>query len=352
MLELVEPLGHTDLVRGLVRSSRDNRLAHALLFEGKEGIGKYRAALWLVSALLCDRRGDAPCLECGPCKRVAAESHADVFTIDHGRHGQNATTIHFIVPREPRPKDGYQGPPVEEFLALRAAEGRGKYIIVRDADSMNEEAQNAFLKMLEEPRPGVHLILESNSPGSLLATVRSRVVPVRFTPLDAQLCDQILWRDGGFVRGEDDDIVARLSRMSGGSPGLALRLAARGVPAMQVLLGDAFSGQRPALDVATELFDVDGTFPGKTPTAQRRTRAQAILDLGMEMLIDIERLSAGAAPDGLPHGDVVLPAVGAPRMQDAYARRRASAAWIAAREDLGLNLSPEALVERALTSSR
>ena len=54
MPELVEPLGHGDVVRGLVESARASQLPHALLFEGPEGIGKFRSAIWLAAALLCD----------------------------------------------------------------------------------------------------------------------------------------------------------------------------------------------------------------------------------------------------------------------------------------------------------
>lgn len=335
-------------MRGLAGSSRQESLPHALLFEGTEGIGKFRSALWLAATLLCDTEGDSPCLTCGPCKRVIAESHADVFVIDHRRHAQNAITIHFVVARDPRPKDAYQGPPVDEFLALRAAEGRGKFIIVREADQMNEEAQNAFLKMLEEPRPGVHIFLESSQPGSLLATVRSRVVPVRFAPLAPEICEEILWRDGPFTRGEDEAMVAQLTRLAGGSPGLALRHHTRGVASMQELLGAAFSGERSASEVAVELFDIDGDFPGKTPSAQRRTRARTILDLGLELLTDVERVAAGVPSGGLPHGDIAERAQA--RLAGQWKRRSVARAWLSAREDLGLNLSPEALVERALTT--
>lgn len=352
MPELVEPLAHTEIVAGLVQSSREERLPHALLLEGSEGVGKFRAALWLAAALLCERAGDAPCLECGSCKRVQSDSHADLFIIDHRAHAQNAITIDFIVPRENRPKDSYKGSPVEEFLALRAAEGRGKYIIVREAEAMLEEAQNAFLKMLEEPRPGVHLLLETSSAGSLLATVRSRVVPVKFGGVSAPQCEEILRRQKAFASGTPEDAAAiqKLVRMSGGSPGLALRLHGLSAPAMQELIGSALAGSRSASEVAMELFDLKGQFSGKTAAAQRRTRARIALDIGMELLTDLERALAGMDVAELPHGSVAGPLAESGRFSNGAARRRISATWLKAREDLGLNLSPEGLVDRALLS--
>ena len=352
MPELVEPLGHTEVVAGLVQSAREERMPHALLFEGSEGVGKFRAALWLAAALLCERGGDAPCLECGSCKRVQSDSHADVFIIDHKAHAQNAITIDFIVPRENRPKDGYRGSPVEEFLALRAAEGRGKYIIVRESEAMLEEAQNAFLKMLEEPRPGVHLLLETSSAGSLLATVRSRVVPVKFGGVTEAQCEQILREQKTFAKGtpEDEAAIKKLVRMSGGSPGLALRLHGLAAPAMQELIGAALAGTRSGSEVAMELFDLKGNFTGKTAAAQRRTRARIALDIGMELLTDLERALAGVDPTELPHGIVAGPLAESGRFSDVGGRRSMAATWLKAREDLGLNLSPEGLLDRALLS--
>ena len=352
MPELVEPIGHTAIVAGLVQSAREDRLPHALLLEGSEGVGKFRAALWLAAALLCERGGDAPCLVCGSCKRVQSGSHADVFVIDHKAEAQNAITIDFIVPRENRPKDGYRGPPVEEFLALRAAEGRGKYIIVRETEAMLEEAQNAFLKMLEEPRPGVHLLLETSSAGSLLATVRSRVVPVKFGGVSEAQCEEILKSQKVFAKGtpEDFEAIQTLVRMSGGSPGLALRLHGLAAPAMQRLIGSALAGTSSGSDIAMELFDLKGTFTGKTAAAQRRTRARIALDIGLELLTDLERALAGVDPRLLPHGLVVGPLAESGRLGDQGARRRIAAVWLQAREDLGLNLSPEGLIDRALLS--
>ncbi len=342
----VEPLGHQALVAGLARSAREETLPHALLFDGPEGIGKFRAAIWLAATLLCEREGAAPCLECGSCKRVRSDSHADLFVVDHRTHAQNAITIHFVVHREPRPKEGYQGAPIDAFLALRSAEGRGKFVIVREAEAMLEEAQNAFLKMLEEPRPGVHLILETSSAASLLATVRSRVVPVRFEALDPLACERVLAEEGSIDAGD----VPALVRMGAGSPGTALRLHRRGALEMQSLLGAAFSGERSTVEVGTELWLVDGVFPGKTAVAQRRTRARAALELGIELLTDVERVAAGADPATLRHG-AIAGRVAARRgpLSTRPGRRAAACAWLSAREDLNLNLSPEALLDRALS---
>jgi hypothetical protein len=353
VLELVRPLGHDAVVGRLVATARAGRLPHALLFTGPAGIGKARAALWLAATLLCEREGDGPCMECGPCKRVRSDQHADVFVVDAREHDQDEITVFFVAHRDDRPQTAYQGPSIEDFLGLRAAEDRGKYVVVRDADRMNEAAQNAFLKMLEEPRPGVHLLLETANPGALLQTVRSRVVTERFAPLDPRTCAEVLFTAGGFDRSNAEDVAAVdvLGRLAGGAPGAALELHARSAPRIAELLGDAFAGARPAGEVAAELWDLDGDFPGKSAFVRRRVRAETILDLGLEVLVDVERRIAGLPPEGLRHGEVAERLAGDRRFVREADRRRMGESWLSAREDLHLNLSPEGLVDRALAAA-
>ena len=85
---------------------------------------------------------------------------------------------------------------MEGFLDLRALEGRGRIVIVREAQRMNVAAQNALLKTLEEPRPGTVLVLEAHKSDRLLPTIKSRCVRIRFEPLDVADCVQVLERNG------------------------------------------------------------------------------------------------------------------------------------------------------------
>ena len=144
--------GHGAVLEGLWRSAAAGRLPHALLFRGPEGIGKFLAMRTLAAGLLCDGGPGAPCGACGPCKRVRSDNHADLFPVDAVAHGFDILTIHFVVHRDD-PPPAYQGPAVEDFLLLRAHEGGWRVVLMREAERMNEAAQNAFLKTLEEPTP-------------------------------------------------------------------------------------------------------------------------------------------------------------------------------------------------------
>jgi DNA polymerase-3 subunit delta' len=93
--------------------------------------------------------------------------------------------------------------------------------VIEGAHRMNEDAQNALLKTLEEPPAGATLILCADEPERLLPTVRSRAATLRLGPLGIRAIEGLLGE-----RGVDPPRAARLARLAGGRPGLALAYAA------------------------------------------------------------------------------------------------------------------------------
>jgi DNA polymerase III subunit delta' len=136
---------------------------------------------------------------------------------------------------------------VREFIIAPAgrmsAGGRGKVFVVRQAELMNDHAQNAFLKTLEEPPPGVTLILICPSPEDMLPTIRSRCALVRFGPLPVD-----------FVAGrlEAGGVEAPQARFwaahTFGSLGESLRLAGAGLYPIKRELVDRLAGLATAVD--------------------------------------------------------------------------------------------------------
>jgi DNA polymerase-3 subunit delta' len=336
------PIGHDDVLAALFANAREGRLSHALLLAGPAGVGKFLVARWLAQGLLCERGPGEPCLACGACRRVAADSHPDLFVVDAHAAGFDKLTIHFVARRDVRSSESYQGEPIEAFLDLRSAEGRGKVVVVREAERMTEEAQNALLKTLEEPRPGVVLVLEASAPLVLLATVRSRLVRLDLQRLSAADVGTVLAAEGA-LEGLEPAERARLLRLAEGAPGRATRLAERNVLAMRELFDEALAGRADAAGTARAFWSLPGEFSARTESASRRLRAETFLDLGLEVLGDLERRAAGLDPDGLVHGDAPEPAA-----TGEHSRRRRLDVWVAARQDVLLNLGPEALVDRAL----
>ncbi len=199
------------MVAELRRSLEQGRFPHALLFVGLEGIGKRTFARKLAQALLCETvpaERLEPCEACPGCLQVEAETHPDFA-------------------EAARPEEKHELPiavirDLCEHFALKPARGIRKVAILDDADDLNEEAANAFLKTLEEPPPGAVLILIGTSVEVQLQTIVSRCQVVRFDPLPAEDVASILL-DQGAARDPDD--AARLAALGDGSVRRALGLA-------------------------------------------------------------------------------------------------------------------------------
>ncbi|WP_435016414.1 DNA polymerase III subunit delta' [Tundrisphaera sp. TA3] len=203
--------GHDRVVRELRAGLEQGRLPHALLFVGPEGIGKRAFALRLAQALLCERVPEAkldPCGACPSCLQVMAGSHPDVHQV---RKPDDKNKLSIEVIRD-----------LNVELGLKPSRGSRKVAIVDDADDLNVEAANAFLKTLEEPAPGSVLILVGTSAEIQLDTLVSRCRVVRFDPLpDAELAAVLL--EQRVVDTPED--AARLARLGEGSVARARGLA-------------------------------------------------------------------------------------------------------------------------------
>jgi DNA polymerase-3 subunit delta' len=205
--------GHDAVVQAFARAVQRGRLAHAYLFVGPHGIGKRRFARELAKTLLCEggppaaeRATFAACDRCPACIQVVAGTHPDLVV--HGRP-EESHELPIAVVRE-----------LCQAFGLKSARGRGKVAILDDADELNEEAANGFLKTLEEPPPGSLLILIGTSPELQLRTIVSRCQVVHFAPLSATLVAEVLQANE-----VDAALVPRLVRLAAGSPGQALALA-------------------------------------------------------------------------------------------------------------------------------
>ncbi len=192
---------------------------HAVLIAGPPSVGKTTLADDLAAALLClaPDPADRPCRQCRGCRLVAAANHPDLHRL--GPEGPGGQVVigdpGRAVPRGIRQLVGE--------LAYLPVEGGRRVAIVEHADRMNEDAQNALLKTLEEPPTGVSLILCADEESRLLPTVRSRCVRLRVAPLGVRAIEELLV-DRGVA---DAAAAARLARIAAGRPGVALAYARR-----------------------------------------------------------------------------------------------------------------------------
>ena len=206
-------IGHQRQIRYLSRVLANGRVAHAYLFAGPESVGKKTAAVEFAKGLLC---GNDPftfggCGQCQACRDAEGFLHPDVILLARDL---------LLIPEEEKKGIGIRNiQEISRRLSLSAWAGGWRVVIIDGAEAMSRAASSALLKLLEEPGRETIFFLITATPGGLLETIRSRCVPVRFSPLgDAELEEGILGMKE--VKHLNIQSVTALAR---GRPGLALR---------------------------------------------------------------------------------------------------------------------------------
>ena len=208
-MPIVPLFGHDLLRDRLLEAARGGRLPSSLLLHGPAGVGKQRLALSLARALLCEGT-NPPCGQCQGCRYADELAHPDLHWIfprpslkksdaslddvrnDYAEAIADRLASHGLYAR-PSGSEGIFVSGVRSIVhraGISPAFGHRKVFIIGDAERMVPQegadvAANAFLKLLEEPPSDTTLLLTSSEPGSLLPTIRSRVVSVRVPPLAA-----------------------------------------------------------------------------------------------------------------------------------------------------------------------
>src|SRR5262245_3930438 len=270
-------LGHADRIESFRQIVARNRLAHAYLFVGPPGVGKRRFAQELAKALLCEAPRASSldaCDHCDACHLVDAGTHPDLFAVS-------------------RPEDKNEMPieVLKELcrnFSLKSARGHGKIGILDDADDLNDESANCFLKTLEEPPPGSMFILIGTGSERQLPTIRSRCQLVHFSSLNQEAMAAWFDRQGITDRAQR----ARLVRLSGGSPGQALALADEALWQFRGRLLRALF--RPDADsVALSRQFIEFVEEAGKDSASQRRRASLVLRLLIAFLEDALAMSVG-----------------------------------------------------------
>ena len=161
-------LGNMRLKSGLAAAFASDRLSHCYLLAGPPGSGKHTLARILAAAMECTAGADRPCGQCLQCRKVLDGVHPDVITVDDP--AKKTVTVEQI--REARAD-----------VFIKPNEGRRKVYLIPRAMDMNAAAQNALLKVIEEPPDYGAFLLLTDSAERLLPTIRSRSVTLRLAPL-------------------------------------------------------------------------------------------------------------------------------------------------------------------------
>lgn len=230
--------GHEDVEKQLCDLINSGHMPHALIFAGPEGIGKATMAFRLAKALL--KRGVDDDSSSGgglfgealpPLKTetldvdqedqvsrmVAAAGHPDLLTVEREfdeKKGRFKGSLGIEPVRRIAP-----------FMRMTASFGGWRIAIIDDADTMTNEAQNAILKILEEPPANALMIVVCHRPGMMISTIRSRCRMIHFGELPLASFSQILKKA---ERSLGDADIQILYAITGGSAGQAVRLLEEG----------------------------------------------------------------------------------------------------------------------------
>jgi DNA polymerase-3 subunit delta' len=295
-----------------VQAMVSGRAPHAVMLAGAPGTGKTTLALDLAAGLLCNALdpSDRPCRECRGCRLVAHGTHADVHRLSPSGPG-----LQVRIGERSNPEAGTVRRLIAD-LALLPVEGGNRVAIVERADRLNEDAQSALLKILEEPPPGVTIVLCADRDDLLLPTVLSRCVRVRLGPVPIREIEAIL-EDAAVA---DAPRANRLARLSWGRPGAALALARA---------PEAVTARD---EIARTLIDLAGERASRRLGVGRELLARAT-----ELVGSLDRAfaaTAGAAGPGAENGPGALSAKRA-RPRGTASARAASEPVVQSRADTG-----------------
>lgn len=192
--------------RQLLSALDQDRLPHALLLAGADGLGVGHFARALAARLLCTGGTvEEACGTCKSCLLFAAGNHPDLVVIEPEEAGK---VIKVEAVRE-----------LVEFIHLSSQYGRYKIAVIEPAEAMNRSTANSLLKTLEEPTPASVLILCSRRPAQLPVTIRSRCQRLNFSGREdehtrAWLAEQLA----------DGERAPELLALAGGRPLAALQM--------------------------------------------------------------------------------------------------------------------------------
>jgi DNA polymerase-3 subunit delta' len=296
--------GHAELLLRLARAIARAQLHHSMVFVGPKGVGKATVARALARALHCKVAPAVGCRGCTSCHRIDADLHAGV---------------EWIVPEAPGGKIKVE---TARELATRVLsapyEGDAHVVVFDPAEALTEQAWNALLKTIEEPRPGVHFISIAQGLDGLLPTILSRSAVVRFGRIADEEVGLVL--DDALAKhaaAQNEDAIevppARRElamRLAEGSPGLAVELALdASLDVIHRLLSEAVAAARrgPAAIFAGERGGLGQAFADATagPTTGKPARERLAVGRMAELwLVHLrERIRGregvpGLVPDG------------------------------------------------------
>lgn len=171
---IIKPEGQGKIIGFFEEAILNNALGHAYIIEGDEGSGKKTLALYLAALATCEK--GTFCGKCNQCRQSMAGTNPDIITVS--AEGQASLKIEVIRA-------------LLDKLSLKSFHGGRRIIIIRDADIMTIQAQNALLKSIEEPSEGTVFLLLCKRASYMLPTIISRTQTLTISPLSSEALRKI-----------------------------------------------------------------------------------------------------------------------------------------------------------------
>lgn len=200
-------LGHEQIIAHLQNAIEEDKVSHAYIFNGPEASGKMMLAEAFAMALQCEGTGKRPCLECRSCRQAADHNQPDIIYVSHEK--PNTIGVDDIRTQ------------INNDIDIKPYSSRYKVYIVDEAQKMNQQAQNALLKTIEEPPAYAIILLLTTNADSFLQTILSRCITLNLKAVKEDKIKEYLMKHYQ-IPDYQADICAAFSQ---GNVGKAIQLA-------------------------------------------------------------------------------------------------------------------------------
>ena len=200
-------LGHEQIIAHLQNAIEEDKVSHAYIFNGTEASGKMMLAEAFAMALQCEGEGKRPCLECRSCRQAADHNQPDIIYVSHEK--PNTIGVDDIRTQ------------INNDIDIKPYSSRYKVYIVDEAQKMNQQAQNALLKTIEEPPAYAIILLLTTNADSFLQTILSRCITLNLKAVKEDKIKEYLMKHYQ-IPDYQADICAAFSQ---GNVGKAIQLA-------------------------------------------------------------------------------------------------------------------------------